>query len=109
VRWLFDHVEAKERRRDAAFPVAVVRGPAARRALRLAAWGRAATALGALGVLVVLGFGPTPDTALLAAVFAVSVPLVLGGIVVWVVGVVRLGRRELEARDPPAGFSADPG
>jgi hypothetical protein len=109
VRWLFDHVEAKERRRDASLAPLVPRGRGAERDRRVASWGRAATALGAFGILLVLAIGPAPDTAPLTVLFAVSVPLVLGGIVAWVVGVVRLGRRELVIRERPEGFSADPG
>lgn len=109
MRWLFDHVEAKERRRDASLAPLLPKGREAARDQRIASWGRAATALGAFGILLLLALGPAPDTAPLTVLFAVSVPLVLGGMVLWVVGVVRLGRRELEVRDRPEGFSADPG
>lgn len=109
MRWLFDHVEAKERRRDAALAPLLPQGSAAARDQRIASWGRAVTALGALGILLLLALGPAPDTAPLAALFAVSAPLVLGGVVLWVVGVARLGRREQEIRDRPEGLSEGPG
>jgi peptidoglycan/LPS O-acetylase OafA/YrhL len=101
VRWLFDHVEARERRRDAGFPAAVVEGEEGRRALRRAAWGRALTLLGAAGVLFVLGVGPAPDTTPLAVLLGAACVALAAGLVLWATAAAALGRRELalQARD----------
>lgn len=94
MRWLFEHVESRERRRDEALAATLPAGEATRRAVRRGAWGRAVTAAGALGLFVVLGVGPTPDTAALRVLCALSLVAVVGGLVVWTAAAVALGRSE---------------